>query len=613
MEKNSTRRIATKNRSPNTVNNTSSTQAKHAVTGRYSFRLAALAVTVSGLFFSSPGLMAAETAATADLVLRNGNIYTVNQGQPWAEAVAVRDGRYVFIGSNAQAAEFIGPKTQVVDLNGSMAMPGINDVHAHPLDGGYEDIYSCNFAQTSSLDGILNQVSECAQKAGPGEWVVGSAWGSPHMAELSTAEALAKLDKVSNGRPVILRDDSYHNRWINSEAMRLATITAQSVSPAGGVIVKDAKTGEPTGLLQEFPAFQHVQSLVPVPTEEQRLTSGRGAAKTMVSLGITGVQEAVSSEVNLRIWSKIDRAEGLPLRIIGSIVSTPLLDEGAAGLELVARRDVYRTTNFFPDRFKFVLDGVPPAHTAKLIDPYLPTKTHGDHYHGDTHYTTEQVVEILSKLDKQGISTKLHAAGDGSLRLALDAVEQVRKINGPNGPMHQIAHTHLISPQDMPRFAQLRVAADLSPMLWFPSDMTNASVVTIGEERMKDFVPTVKLLRSGAVVAGGSDWPAGGPTPSPWIGIEGLVTRQNPLGDAPGTLAPEEAVDLSEAIRIYTINSAKAMGIEKETGSVELGKSADLIVLDRHLFNVPIKQVHRANVVKTYFKGQLVHSAPEKS
>ncbi|GGB91660.1 hypothetical protein GCM10007171_05950 [Dickeya fangzhongdai] len=490
-------------------------------------------------------------------------------------------------------------------------MPGINDVHAHPLDGGYEDLFSCNFPGKSSLDEMLKRVSECAKQVEPGGWVIGSSWGSPRMSELMSADALARLDKVSNGHPVILRDDSYHNRWINSEAMRLANITSASVSPAGGVIVKDAVTGEPTGLLQEFPAFQHVQSLVPARTEEQRLTSGRGAAKTMVSLGITGVQEAVSSEVNLRIWSKIDRAEGLPLKILASVVSTPLLDEGAAGMELFARRDVYRTTNFLPDRFKFVLDGVPPAYTAKLLAPYVPDHVHGNNFHGETHYTVDQVVDILTKLDKQGISTKLHAAGDGSLQLALDAVEKVRKINGPNGPVHQIAHTHLIAPQDLPRFARLRVAADLSPMLWFPSDMTQASVVTVGEERMRDFVPTMKLLRAGALVAGGSDWPAGGPTPSPWIGIEGLVTRQNPLGDVPGTLAPDEAVDLAEAIRIYTINSAKAMGLEKDTGSIELGKSADLIVLDRNLFKIPIKQVHKTKVLKTYYKGKLVHSVPE--
>ncbi|MCA6998367.1 amidohydrolase [Dickeya solani] len=580
-------------------------------TTRHFLTRVGFAASIAGLLFSIPSSAVAENNVPAELVLRNGNIFTVTQHQPWVEAIAVRGGRYVFMGSDAQVASLIGPNTKVVDLKGGMAMPGINDVHAHPLDGGYEDLFSCNFPSKSSLDDILKQVAECAKQVGPGEWVIGSSWGSPRMSELMTADALAKLDKVSNGRPVILRDDSYHNRWINSEAMRLANITAQSVSPAGGVIVKDAVTGEPTGLLQEFPAFQHVQSLVPARTEEQRMSSGRGAAKTMVSLGITGVQEAVSSEVNLRIWSKIDRAEGLPLKILGSVVSTPLLDEGAAGMELFARRDVYRTPNFLPDRFKFVLDGVPPAYTAKLLAPYVPDSVHGDHFHGDTHYTLDQVVEILAKLDKQGISTKLHAAGDGSLRLALDAVEKVRKINGPNGPMHQIAHTHLIASQDLPRFAKLRVAADLSPMLWFPSDMTQASVVTVGGERMKDFVPTMKLLRAGALVAGGSDWPAGGPTPSPWIGIEGLVTRQNPLGDVPGTLAPDEAVDLAEAIRIYTINSAKAMGLEKDTGSIELGKSADLIVLDRNLFKVPIKHVHETKVLKTYYQGKLVHSVPD--
>lgn len=567
-----------------------------------------LAASLAGLLLSQAALAAGDTPP-AELVVRNGAIYTVDPRQPWVEALAIRDGRFVFAGSNAQAAGYIGPRTEVVDLAGAMAMPGINDVHAHPLEGGYEDLFSCNFPGQSTLAQVLERVAACVRQAEPGEWIVGAAWGSTLMPELATAAALAALDRASGGHPVVLRDDSYHNRWANSEALRRAGITAASADPEGGVIVKDPASGAPTGLLKEFPAFQALLQLVPPPTQGRRLAAGKAAARTMASLGITSVQEAVSSEVNLKVWSSLDRGEGLPLRILGSIVSAPLLDDGRAGLELVAERDAYRTPNFRPDLFKFMLDGVPPAHTAKFIEPYLPDAAHGDHFHGETHYTLEQLTETLAQVDKRGMPAKMHAAGDGSLRMALDAVAAVRARNGDRGPVHQIAHAIFVSPQDLPRFAELRVAADLSPMLWFPSGLAQAVGDVVGEARMKSFVPTVKLIEAGALVAAGSDWPAGGPTPNPWIGIEGLVTRKNPLGEVPGTLAPDQAVDLAEALRIYTLNSARAMAVDGETGSIEAGKSADFIVLDRHLFRVPIEQVHGTQVLRTYYKGRPVHLA----
>jgi predicted amidohydrolase YtcJ len=200
----------------------------------------------------------------------------------------------------------------------------------------------------------------------------------------------------------------------------------------------------------------------------------------------------------------------------------------------------------------------------------------------------------------------MHATGDGSVRLALDAIEAVRKHNGMPGQRHQVAHVNSIAESDIARFARLNVTAEISPMIWFPSGLGMASAMAIGKERADHMYPVKSLSRSGALVAGGSDWPVGQATPNPWVGIEGLVTRKNPTDGIPGAMWPEQAVDLATALRIFSINSAEAMGLGRQTGSIEAGKSADFIVLDRNLFKVPIEQVHNVEVRQTFFHGRQV-------
>ncbi|MTV36038.1 amidohydrolase [Duganella radicis] len=565
-----------------------------------------LLAVVAGLWL--PWLMAAPAqAAPADLIVRNGSIYTVQGKSTWAEAFAVRDGRYVAVGSNAEVGKLAGPRTRVIDLHGAMAMPGINDVHSHPLDGAYEDLYACNFPPFSTLEQVLARVADCAARAEPGDWVVGAAWSNTLMAEISTPAALAALDRASAGHPVLLRDESFHNRWANSEAMKRAGITAASVDPAGGIIVKDPASGQPTGLFKEFPAFLALERQVPPRTQARQLAAAQAAGATLNGVGITGVQDAFSSESTLRIWSQLDRGPGLPLHMVASLSTMPGADPAErSGLALADQREQYRGPNLRPDFAKVFLDGVPPARTAEFLQPYLPDAEHGAHFHGKSNYTQAQLVELLAAFDKRGIPVKLHATGDGSVRLALDAIAEVRKRNGMPGARHQIAHASFIADSDLPRFRQLGVSADISPMIWYPTGLGIATAMAIGQERAAHIFPILDLTRAGVLVAGGSDWPAGQPTPNPWLGIEGLVTRRDPSGAIPGALWPEQAVDLATALRIYTLNSAQAMGLGKETGSIEVGKSADFIVLDKNLFKIPAAQVHTATVQQTFFRGRKV-------
>ncbi|SFV05619.1 amidohydrolase [Pseudoduganella namucuonensis] len=560
-----------------------------------------------------PWLAAAATrAAPPDLIVRNGSIYTVRGETAWVEAFAVRDGRYVATGTNAEIARLAGPKTRVLDLRGAMAMPGINDVHAHPLDGGYEDLYACNFAPSSTFEQVLARVADCAARAEPGDWVVGGAWSSTMLAQVSTPAALAALDKAGAGHPVLLRDETFHNRWANSEALKRGGITRDSADPAGGVIAKDPASGQPTGLLKEFPAFLALERQIPPRTQARQLAAARAAGATMNACGITGVQDAFSSEAALAIWSQVDRDGGLPFHMVASLSAMPsAFPAERTGLALVEAREQYRGANLRPDFVKLFLDGVPPARTAEFLQPYLPDAEHGAHYHGHSNFTRDQLVDLLVQLDRRGVPAKMHATGDASLRLALDAVDEVRKRNGMPGQRHQVAHASFIADADLARFRALNVTAEISPMIWYPTGLGMATAMAIGKERAERIFPVASLLRSGALVAGGSDWPAGQPTANPWTGIEGLVTRRDPFGAIPGALWPEQAVGLASALRIYTINSAEAMGMGRETGSIETGKSADFIVLDRNLFRIPAGQIHETTVKQTFFRGRQVHPRAE--
>jgi predicted amidohydrolase YtcJ len=550
-----------------------------------------------------------QSARPADLVLRGGRIYTVDERQPWAEAVAIRDGVYVAVGSQREIEAWIGADTEVVDLHGAMAMPGINDAHQHPLDGGYESLFGCNFSPTLAFDAILDAIREHANQCAPGDWIVGGAWGSQHVGHLADIEALRALDEVSGGHPVYLRDDTYHNRWVNSVAMELAGIGRDSPSPAGSEIVKDPSSGEPSGLLKEFPAFSAIEKLIPPRTPERMAQAAAASLRLNNELGITAIHEAYSGEAYLEAWTGLDKTQGLSAWLVGSLPIVPAERSGIRnGEELLAMHQRYRTAHVRPDFAKLFLDGVPPARTSLFLEPYLEDAEHGADYRGPLNHPLEQLSGMLAEVDRLGFPIKLHATGDGSVRLALDAIEAVRRCNGADGPRHLIAHASFIDPADLPRFKVLNVVADQSPMFWFPTGAWYAIAAVIGQERAERFWPVRELLTSGALLAGGSDWPAGQDSPNPWIGIEGLVTRRNPLGEVPGVLWPEQAIDLATALRLYTRDSAEAMGLGETTGAIEPGRSADLIVLDRPLFEIPIEQVHETRIAQTYFQGRRVYS-----
>ncbi|WP_005035175.1 amidohydrolase [Holophaga foetida] len=547
----------------------------------------------------------------ADLVVFNEAIYTLDPDNPWVEAFAVKDGRYCAVGSRSEVKAMIGADTRVVEMRGGMIMPGINDAHAHPLDGGYEDLFLCNFSPTASFHEILHHVAEAARKAEPGDWIIGGSWGDQNMEVMSSEAGRQALDRVSNGHPVFLRDISYHNRFVNSVVLQMVGIDRNSEAPLGCVFVKDPSTGEPTGLLKEFGAFTPIEARMP-PRLRERLDKAAGyIVARLNSLGVTGIQDAYGSEGIMQVWSDLDRQQGLPLWLVGSIPAMPFFPGDRAGMELISEREKFRTPRVFPHFVKFFLDGVPPARTAKMLAPYLPEggEGNGAPFHGEAYFEADPLAEAMCPYDQMGLPIMIHTTGDGAVRIALDAIEKVRSANGDEGPRHVLAHCSIVDPADYPRFRKLNVAVNLSPMLWFPTGLWLGSFPAIGPDRCHNqWLRNKDFVEAGALVSSGSDWPAGQTHANPWIGIEGMLTRRDPLGMIPGELGLDQALDLETVLAIYTINSAKAMGIDEVTGSMVKGKSADFIVLDNNLFEIPVDKIHQTQVRGTYFQGKSVFS-----
>ncbi|GIT81921.1 amidohydrolase [Leifsonia sp. LS1] len=520
----------------------------------------------------------------------------------------MRDGRILAVGSAADLERWRGPETRTMDLAGGFAMPGLIDVHNHHAHAGRAELYELAFPNTASLDDIVDAVRRYAATRGPDEWIVGSNWGTGLLDELSRPAARRALDDAAGGRPVLLTDDSHHNRWASSRALTLAGIDARTPDPEAGHILRDPATGEPTGVLLEAAGLLVEAVAAPavaLTAEQDRAASARGI-EILHSYGITAFQDAAISLPQMRALAALDADGGLDAWVVSSMtVNDQIFGYAELGDALLAHRDELTTTHHRPDFVKIFLDGTPPAHSGAFLDPYLPSAEYGDDFHGGTTMPAEELLDWLRRTAAQGVSAKIHCTGDASVRMVLDAVETIRA-EGHTRPIYQIAHGQFIAAEDLPRFAQLGVVADISPFLWFPGVIADALGTVRPAEEVAGLQPNRSLIDAGALVAGGSDWPVS-ETPNPWEGIQGLVTRADPSGRRPGTLGPEQAITLAEAIEVFTVNGARAMGLDDTTGSLAPGLSADFAVFDDNPFALPVEKLVHLRPRATYFAGRAVH------
>lgn len=542
-----------------------------------------------------------------ELLVTNGHIFTGDPEQPWAEAFAVKDGMISVVGSLEDARSSVSTDAEVIDLDGRFTMPGLVDVHAHLGLGGRQLAFELQVLPSDGVDEIAAKVHAWQTGLTTGQWVVGGIIGSTVMDDL-THHDLRTLDEAAGGHPVLLRDDTMHNRWVNSAALGILGITEDSADPDGGTYVRDAD-GRLTGVLTELacsPAEAAVMEAIDDVAAYHTKAIGT-AVQTLNSFGVTAVQESATMDYALRTLRDLDEAGELTAHVVASMPAQPFLEEGISGEELYRVGDENHSTHLHPTFAKYVLDGVPMTRTAALINPYQCHHPDDDpNFTGNPLWDRDELVASLLALADRGLNAKLHATGDGAVRMVLDAVDVVRRQRGWDTKFH-IAHVEYVHDDDLARFAELQVVPDASPYLWFPSVMQDSMSKQVSAETFERSWPLRRLIDSGAQVACGSDWPCAAPTPDPWTGVATLITRSNPDPAVPGQLNADEALTVDQAIAAFTRNPAQAVGLGEKTGMLRSGLSADFIVLDRDLTTADPAQLHETTVLRTYFEGAIVY------
>jgi predicted amidohydrolase YtcJ len=511
----------------------------------------------------------------------------------------VRGERILYVGTNDGARRLIGASTRVEDLAGRMLLPAFHDAHVHPLRAGVE-LGQCALNGAASAEEVLARIRACATARPRAPWVVGFGWDLPLFPAANPGKAA--LDAVLPDRPAMLWAADGHSAWVNSRALELAGITAATPDPPRGRIERDARSGEPSGTLRED-AAELVDRLVPEPSAAERRAGLARAIETLHRVGVVSVLDAHAEENDLRIYRDLDRAGALGLRVAAAIaVDAARGPEQVSDLERLRRRDWgphVRATGA-----KIFADGVIESGTAALLEPYLPPLGG----RGALGLAAEHFAALATALDRAGFQIHVHAMGDRAVRAALDALAVARRVNGARDSRHILAHVELFDPADIPRLRELGVIADFQP-LWACADsyVRDLTEPVLGPARSRWLYPIASVARSGARLAAGSDWSAS--SPDPLAGMRVAITRCAPGDDAGAPWIPEERVDLETILAAYTIGGAYATFEDKESGSLEAGKKADLVVLDRNLFTVPPRDIHRARVLATWFEGREVYRA----
>jgi predicted amidohydrolase YtcJ len=466
------------------------------------------------------------------------------------------------------------------------------------------------FPQGSSLDTVRKALAQCARSRAKGEWIVGGQWDA---ASLGQAPDRRAIDDVTPDNPVALTDISLHSLWINTKALQIAGIDAKTASPAGGVIEHDTK-GEPTGVLRES-ATGLARRSVPPYTPEQNAKALAWSLQVMLSQGITSYTDALVEDSALKAYAMLSDSGQLKQHVRGCLAwgRTVISDPGGGATDYIAMRNLYARKRFAPDCIKILLDGVPTdSHTAAMIESYADaTDAHDARAKGFLMVPASTLNETVTKLDAQGFVVKMHAAGDGAVRAGLDAIAAARKANGFSGALHDVAHNSFVQMSDIRRARDIAATFEFSPYIWFPNPIIPDIVKAVGQERMKRWIPVKDALDAGALVVPGSDWSVV-PSVNPWIAIETLVTRQKPGGGGE-TLGASEKITLQQAIDMFTVNAARQMGRRTQVGTLERGMLADLIVLDRNPFRIPVTQIHDTKVRMTLIEGETVYTAPASS
>jgi predicted amidohydrolase YtcJ len=544
------------------------------------------------------------TNTFAEQVYVNGEIYTVDANLPWAQAVAIAGEKIIYVGNNDDIQSLINEETKVVDLEGKMMLPGFHDTHVHLISGGMQE-NKCTLNDLKTVEGVLIRIEEYLRYTNPveGEWIHCSGLDMTLSEQISREQ----LDKISNDHPLYVQTSDGHSMWVNSCALELAGINEDTPNPPQGEIVRIPGTQIPTGFLHDF-ATQIVKNIIPAASMEERTAGLQTGMKIAHQFGITSVLEPGMDEHLLAPYVLVSDENKLQLRVRASI-SPIYWQPGAFGddiIDFIDTREQYTRENINVESVKMYIDGVLENGSAVLLEPYLIDAFNGN----PPFYPQDELDSYITWLDKKGLQVHLHAIGDGGVRMALDAFEAARKANGKKDNRHTICHLQMIDPQDAPRFGELGVCSSFQP-LWARVDewVTDLNIPQVGEERVKKFYVINSVYKNGGIIAGGSDWFVS--SMNPLEAIETAIRRQDPyLSESSPTLNLQEAVDIETMIAAYTINGAYVMHQEDKTGSIEVNKKADLIILDQNICKIPATDIHKTKIIQTIFDGQVVYDSP---
>lgn len=539
-------------------------------------------------------------AEPADIVFTSGNIYTVNDRQPRAEAIAVKGGRIVFVGSNAEAKTFQEASTRVVDLAGKTVVPGLTDSHCHIFGIGAREM-NLNLEGTDTLEAFLTRVQERAAGAEPGKWVTGRGWIETFWTP-PQFPTRADLDAIAPNHPVYLTRADGHAAIANSAALKIAGIDKDTSNPFGGEILKDKQTGEPTGILLDN-AGDLVEKHIPQPTEAEREQAFLLGAKREIELGWCQIQNAGSQKADVDLMRRLYADGKVKIRIYNAVYGPGadaqwLLNEGP-------------TLNGYDFRFtqrtiKVVFDGALGSRGAALLKPY------SDAPNTSGFFTTKEsdLRPLLEEALRRGIQIQTHAIGDRANRTVLDLYEQAFKGVLPEQrkvrePRWRVEHAQVLNAKDIPRFATLNVIPSMQPSHAI-SDLFFAPS-RLGKERLTGAYAWQSLIKSRAIIAGGSDAPV--ERGEPMIEFYAAVARKSVKGFSRDGWHPEQAVSREQALKMFTAWPAYAAFEEKDKGSIEVGKLADLTALSKDIMKIPAPDILKTTCAMTVIGGEVVFEA----
>lgn len=549
--------------------------------------------------------LVATSASADDLVLHNARVYTLNEAQPWASMVAIEQGRIVYVGDEDPA--WLSSADRIVDLAGQMVLPGFHDAHAHLASGGTA-YAGCPLFDQDSAEAVLSLIRACVEQQPEAAFIRGDGW-SIDLFPSGEPPSRQRLDAIDDTRPLMFDDQDGHTLWLNSRALEAYGITPETPDPPGGRIEREDDGRTPRGTLHEDSAMDLVRHHWP-PYSDATLERGlRWAQDHFHALGITGAQDAIvridgrDPYRSLPAYRSLHDKGELKLRM-----SLALMWASGGGDDLLERfkalREVHHGDRLQVNMIKFMVDGVVETHTALLLEPYSDRPD----TRGLALIPRDELITTIVAADAAGFQAHIHAIGDAATRNALDAFEAAQAANGRRDARHHINHLEFIHDDDVPRFAQLGIGASFEP-LWAMEDtyITHLTRPRVGPDRIQTTYRIRDVMDSGAVVAFSSDWTVS--SANPLLGIETAITRVDALTDQGEPFLPEQAVTLAEALKAYTLDAAYLGGFESVSGSIETGKYADLVVLDRDLFALPAHEISGASVVATLFEGEVVYGA----